>query len=82
MARYGVTTKMSSEVLIEKAVAFFGEQGAGRDVVSQGGCCATFEGGGGHVSVTVTGGEASETEVELVTREWDYEVKRFMREIA
>jgi hypothetical protein len=80
MARYGVTTKLTPDQLIEKAVAFFGEDGVGLDVIEHSPCCARFAGGGGHVSVTVAAGE--KTEVELVTREWDYDVKRFMREIS
>jgi hypothetical protein len=80
MARYGVYTKLDPEEVIRRAVDFFGEGGLGLTVTEQGSCCATFEGGGGHVSVTVNVGD--KTEVELVTREWDYDVKRFMRDIA
>ena len=80
MARYGVKTKLSSEKVIEKAIACFGEGGLGLDVVEQNPCCAYFEGGGGHVSITVSGGER-QTTVELETREWDYDVRRFMGEI-
>jgi hypothetical protein len=80
MARYGVYAKLDPEEVIRRAVDFFGEGGLGLTVTEQGSCCATFEGGGGHVSVTVNVGD--KTEVELVTREWDYDVKRFMRDIA
>jgi hypothetical protein len=80
MPRYGVETKLSPEEVIQRAVAFFGKEGVGLEVIDQGSCCASFEGGGGHVSVTVSQGE--KTEVELVTREWDYDVKQFMRQIA
>lgn len=79
MARYGVYTKLDPEEVIRRAVDFFGEGGLGLTVTEQGSCCATFE-GGGHVAVYVNAGE--KTEVELVTREWDYDVKRFMRDIA
>ena len=80
MARYGVTTKLSPEEIIRRAVVFFGKDGSGLEVIDQGRCCARFEGGGGHISVTVN--EGDETEVELVTREWDYDVKQFMRQIG
>ena len=80
MARYGVTTKQSPEEVIRKAVAFFGKDGTGLEVIDQGRCCARFEGGGGYVSVTVT--EEDGTRVELVTREWDYDVKKFVRQVG
>jgi hypothetical protein len=80
MARYGVKTNKSAQEIIEQAVDFFGENGVGLEITDRGSCCATFEGGGGHVSLTVT--EGDKTEVELVTREWDYQVKQFMRQIA
>ena len=81
MARYSVETKLSAEQAIAGAVAFFGEGGVGLDVTEQGDCCAYFVGGGGHVRVTVTAGDARTT-VELETREWDYDVKRFMRKLS
>jgi hypothetical protein len=81
MARYGVETKLSPEQAIQEAVTFFGEEGLGLEVTEQGDCCATFVGGGGHVRITVAAGEPK-TAVELVTREWDYDVKQFMRKIA
>lgn len=80
MARYGVETKMRPEEVIQKAIDFFGESGVGLEVVERSRCCARFRGGGGHVSLTLS--EAEKTEVELVTREWDYDVKRFVRQIA
>ena len=81
MARYSVETKLSTEQAIQKAVAFFGEGGLGLDVTEQGGCCAHFVGGGGHVRVTVAAGDPRTT-VELETREWDYDVKQFMHNIS
>jgi hypothetical protein len=80
MARYGVWTKMGPEEVIQKAVGFFGKDGLGLEAIDRSRCCARFEGGGGHVSVTVS--EEDKTKVELVTREWDYDVKQFMRQIA
>jgi len=73
-------TKLDPEQVIRRAVDFFGEGGFGLTVTEQALCCATFEGGGGHVVISVNAGE--KTEVELVTREWDYDVRRFMRDIG
>lgn len=81
MARYRVETKLSPEQAVQEAAAFFGEGGLGLEATEQGDCCATFVGGGGHVRITVAAGEPK-TAIELVTREWDYDVKQFMRKIA
>jgi hypothetical protein len=82
MARYGVETKMSPEEAIRSAIGYFGARGLGLKVVAeQESCCASFEGGGGHVLVTAGVGDKN-TEVVLETREWDHHVRRFMREIA
>jgi hypothetical protein len=81
MALYSVETKLSPEEAIERARAYFGEGGLGLELTEQNPCCVYFEGGGGHVSVTAVMGE-KKTTVELETREWDYHVKRFMREIG
>ncbi|MGA9351057.1 MAG: hypothetical protein WBW48_19945 [Anaerolineae bacterium] len=54
----------------------------------QGEGCVRFEGGGGYVFVQVcekgpalSGVEGRGSEVGLETREWDYQVKQFMRKI-
>jgi hypothetical protein len=80
MPLYSVKTDLSTDEAIAKAVAFFGKEGLGLELVDQEPCCADFEGGGGHVSVRVVTGE--ETTVNLETREWDHPVKRFMQEIG
>ena len=81
MARYSVETKLDSDQVMEKAVAYFGPEGVGLQVTEQASCCAHFVGGGGHVHVTVVATEPRTT-VELETREWDYDVKQFMHKIA
>jgi hypothetical protein len=40
----------------------------------------TFEGGRGFVTVTISS-EKGYTEVDLVTQEWDYQVKRFASDL-
>jgi hypothetical protein len=81
MARYGKESKLSSAKVMEKAFEFFGPGGLGLEVKEQQGeDCATFEGGGGHVFVQVCE-KGPGSEVELETREWDYQVKQFMGKI-
>jgi hypothetical protein len=81
MAVYGVESKLSPEQVIERAVAYFGERGLELETSEQDPCCVTFTGGGGHVTVTASS-EEKVTDVRLETREWDYHVKQFMREIG
>ena len=79
MARYSVETKMDPEEVVEAAFDYFGE-GLGLEGEDAGPCCVYFEGGGGFVRITAN--ETDPTEVELETREWDYDVKAFMKKIA
>ena len=88
MARYGKESKLSPAKVIEKALGFFGPSGLGLEVKEEVEGCATFEGGGGHVFVSacekgpaLSGVEGKGSEVELETREWDYQVKQFMGKI-
>ena len=88
MARYGKESKLSPDKVLEKALQFFGPGGLGLEVKEQDECCASFEGGGGHVVVrasekgpALSGVEGKGSEVDLETREWDYQVKQFMGKI-
>lgn len=75
--RYGAETKLKGSEVLDRAAEYFGEE-LGLELTSRDDCCASFVGGGGHVTVTVTAGE--KTSVDLETREWDYQVKEFMSE--
>jgi hypothetical protein len=80
MARYGTETKLKPEETIKQAEAYFGDKGLGLKVIQKEACCISLEGGGGHVSVTAIA-DKPKTKVELETREWDYQVRKFMEEI-
>ena len=71
---------MSPEEAIKRTVEFFGPGGHGLEVKNQTHECAYFEGGAGGVGVTGCT-EEKETSVELLSREWDYQVKEFIRKI-
>lgn len=73
-------TKLSPEDAIKRAVDFFGPSGYGLEVKNQTPDHAIFEGGGGGVEVTACA-EEKRTSVELFSREWDYQVKEFIRNI-
>ena len=78
MARYGKETKMEAEEVLRRAEKFFGTGGLGMKVVERNECCLSFEGSGGHVTVSAARCKPDITDVDLETREWDYQVKKFM----
>ena len=80
MVRYQVSTVQTPQEVLERAMQHFGPQGAGLQVTSQNLLGVVFQGGGGHVAVTLQPG-AEETVVELETREWDFPVQQFMAQI-
>ena len=73
-------TKLKPEAVIKKAVDFFGPKGHKLTVQDQSADSASFEGGGGGVGIT-TSIVGKQTEVELTSREWDYQVKEFIGKI-
>jgi hypothetical protein len=82
MIRMGKETKLTSEEVISKAVAFFGPGGWGLEVEERAACCARFVGTGGHVFVQASDDEkAAKREVTVEGREWENQIKQFMREI-
>jgi len=76
MLNLEVKTRLNEKEMIEKLKAFFGKGGLGLALTEEGPQCLTFEGGGGHVTATLCS-EAGKTRVNLVTQEWDYQVKTF-----
>ena len=71
-------TKKKRDELLKKAKLFFGPEGEGLTISSEGNCCITFDGGGGFVTVTITEEESGHTRVEIESREWDYQAKKFL----
>jgi len=81
MLRMAAKTRLSPEEIVKRAVAFFGSGGYGLEVKEQSAGYACFEGGGGVVEVTASA-EKKGASVELVSREWDYQVKEFIGTIS
>ena len=77
MLRMSKETKLSAEEIISLASDFFGEAGVGLEEKSRNTCCIIFEGGGGHVSVTIGEGDSKQS-VGVETREWEYQAKEFL----
>jgi hypothetical protein len=74
-------TKLSPEEAIKRAVEFFGPGGYGLEVKEQSPECTHFEGGGGGVEITAWV-EKKGTSVEVLSEEWDFQVKKFIRKIS
>jgi hypothetical protein len=81
MMRIAAKTRLNPGEVIRRAVAFFGPGGCGLAVTEQSGGYACFEGGGGDVEVSVSA-QGKGASVELVSREWDYQVKQFLGTIS
>ena len=77
--RYQVTTTLTPRQALEQALAEFGPGGVGLQITSQTNLGLVFQGGGGHIAVTVQPG--AETPLALETREWDYAVEKFMARV-
>jgi hypothetical protein len=70
-------TGLSPEEVIKQLKKFFGKGGEGLNLTEETPQCLTFEGGGGYVTATLCV-EGGKTSVNLVTQEWDYQVKKFL----
>jgi hypothetical protein len=76
MLNLDVKTKASQEEVTKRLKKFFGKGGLGLDVTEEAPQCLTFEGGGGHVTATLCP-EEGKTRINLVTQEWENQVKKF-----
>ena len=81
MIRMMAKTKLSPGEAIKRAAAFFGAGGYGLEITKQSADCICFAGGGGSIEVTAAE-EAKGASVELVSQEWDFQVKEFLDTIT
>jgi hypothetical protein len=77
MLRISKSSRLDTDEIISMASGYFGEDGEGLDETERGPCCISFSGGGGHVTVMVVE-EANKREVEVETREFEYQAKKFL----
>ena len=80
MLNLEVRTKLSQDEVVSRLRGFFGQGGLGLDLREDTSQCLYFEGGGGYVKATVCQ-EEGKTRIDLVTQEWDYQVKKFSSEL-
>jgi len=77
MLNLEVKTKLSQEETVQRLKKYFGKEGLGLEITEETPQCVNFEGGGGHVTATICL-EGDKTRIDLVTKEWDYQVKKFV----
>jgi hypothetical protein len=76
MVNLEVKTRLTQEEVVTRAKKFFGKGGLGLDVSEENPQCLSFQGGGGYVTATICS-ERDKTRINLVTQEWDSQVKEF-----
>jgi hypothetical protein len=80
MLRIATKTKLTPEDTISKAITFFGPQGYKLKVGEKTDTTVEFEGGGGSVEISACK-DGGKTTVDFLSREWDYQVKEFIKAI-
>jgi hypothetical protein len=83
MIVYSVETDLNQKEIIEQANAYFAEE-LGLEAEDKGACCAYFNDPNsvGYVSVRLEGEDAKKLTVRLETREYKFQVKKFMEQIS
>lgn len=76
MLNLEVKTRLAQDEVIQRLKTFFGKGGLGLEIIEETAQCLTFEGGGGHVTATLCP-EEGKTRIDLVTQEWENQVKKF-----
>jgi hypothetical protein len=76
MLKLDCRRKRSAKEVVERIKSSFGKGGLGLHFKEETPVCLTFERGGGYVTATLCE-EDSGTRVDLVTQEWDHQVKQF-----
>ena len=77
MIRIAKHTSLKPAEIIDKASRYFGKAGEGLEEKERSMCCISFEGAGGYVAVSITDDDERRM-VDVETREFDYQVKRFL----
>jgi hypothetical protein len=77
MIRIARQTRLKPADIIERASVFFGKGGEGLKEKERHTCCISFEGAGGYVAISVVD-EEKQRWVDVETREFEYQIKRFL----
>jgi hypothetical protein len=80
MLRIGKQTKQTPQEVLAKAAAFFGPGGTGLNVIPRGPRVLEFTGNGNDFVLVQVEPTENGTDIDIQTREWDYDAKRFLSE--
>ena len=80
MIRITKQTRLKPPDIIVSAAEYFGKGGEGLEEKERNLCCISFEGAGGYVAVSVVEEDKHRT-VDIESREFEYQVKRFLETI-
>jgi len=80
MIRIAKQTRLKPEDIMERASKYFGKGGEELQEMQRNLCCISFEGVGGYVSVSVVE-EDKHRVVDVESREFEYQAKRFLEKI-
>jgi hypothetical protein len=72
-------SRLAPEEVLGRLRKFFGKGGQGLELTDKSASCLTFT-GGGYVTATVCL-EGKQTKVDLVSQEWEYQVKEFLAKL-
>jgi hypothetical protein len=78
--RMAKQTRLKPDEIIVRAVEFFGEKGEQLKERERNPCCVYFEGVGGYVMISIAEENKKRT-LDIETREFEYQVKRFLKTI-
>jgi hypothetical protein len=81
MLKIGTKTKLTPEEATRRAKEFFGANGYGLKLVEETPTSACFEGGGGRIEI-VACKEDKGTSIDLISQEWDYQVREFIKKVS
>jgi hypothetical protein len=76
MINLDVRTKLKQGEVIDRLKKFFGKGGLGLEITEEAPQCLSFRGGGGYINATLCP-EEDKIRVNLVTQEWEIQVKKF-----
>ena len=80
MIRIEKETRLATADVLSRASAFFGKPGLGLEEGAANPCCASFEGGGGYVLVSVME-EPKRRAVTVEAREWEHQARQFLEKV-
>ncbi|UCD81603.1 MAG: hypothetical protein JSW26_09330 [Desulfobacterales bacterium] len=77
MLKIAKQSRLGPEEIMDRASKFFGKGGEGLEEKERNPCCISFEGAGGYVSILIEDEEKNRM-VEIETREFEYQAKKFL----